>query len=274
MQKRLGLITVTLPRVGLMLSLASAVWCSKAARAQDPYDQKPIRGLIRGGGSFARSAITSGCPPFVLKVEERFEGVLADSAPLEQRCRVDTSFALPSADAARWLAVRYERFYVFPADSFSRANRHATRDTAMLITSVLYSAPPSVDRWRPEWNGAADRTMVWSITPTVGSRPDGSALASILYCFNGTGGCWQEYLRRRNGKWNEVAATFWTRLRAATANRVGKGMGVDIRTLTGSYGVYSEHDANCCPSHEVIFSLIQRGDTLLMKDVSVRVSPP
>lgn len=262
-------------RFALRTAISATLLVSASlARAQDPYSQKPMDGVLRGGARFTHAQATGACPSFMLKIEERFEGVVADSPPLEQRCSADTSYVLPAADGSRWLAVLYSRFYVFTADSISRAHRNVTRDTAVLITAALFSGSANADSWRAEWIGAADRGIVRSITPTLANRPDGSALVSILYCINGTGGCWQEFMRRRSNRWTEVAQTFWTNLRAATKNRVGKGAGVDVRTLKGSYGVYADRDPNCCASQEVFFSLTQRGNSLLLDKMEIKTSPP
>jgi len=154
------------------------------------------------------------------------------------RCTVDTTYSLPSADGAHWLGAIYRRVYIGPSDSISMAIRHSTRDTAVLITAALYSAP------------------------SAGNS-----------CVNGTGGCSQSYMRGRGGKWTAVVETFWRQIPPIKDGRIGKGMGVDVGSLTGSYGVYGEADGNCCPSREILLELEQRGDSLVLKKYRVRAAP-
>src|SRR5690242_4372242 len=107
--------------------------------------QGPIGGIIRSAHRITRDEATRQCPTFVIQGERPFENVSfgdtpKDSVALDTRCDVDSTYSLPNADGARWLATIYHRTYVGPSDSISAAIRHSTRDTAFLITAVLYSA--------------------------------------------------------------------------------------------------------------------------------------
>lgn len=235
--------------------------------------EKPLEGILRSARSVTRIEATNQCPDFVVRGPRRFENVSFDDVSkdsVETRCMVDTTYALPAADGVRWLAAIYRRVYVGPSDSISMAIRHSTRDTAVLITAALYSASGDYDDWRPEWTGIVDESMTRSITPTLASRPDGSALVSVMYCVNGTGGCAQSYMRRRGGRWTAVVEAFWKQIPPIKDGAIGKGLGIDVRSLKGTYGLYGRGDANCCPSREIILELDQRGDSLLLKTHRVR----
>jgi hypothetical protein len=237
--------------------------------------QGPITGVIRSAHRITRDEATRQCPTFVLQSERPFENVSfgdtpRDSAALDTRCDVDSTYSLPTADGARWLAAIYHRTYIGPSDSVSVALRHSTRDTAVLITAVLYSASNTDSVLRREWTGIVDQSMTRSIAPTLANRPDGSALVSIMSCVNGTGGCSQSYLRRHRGQWTEVVEAFWKQIPRIKDGEIGKGRGIDIRSLTGSYGLYGRRDANCCASREIVLELAQHGDSLILKTYHLR----
>jgi hypothetical protein len=237
--------------------------------------EKPLEGILRSARPVTLIEATTHCPDFVVRGPRRFENVsfddvFKDSVVIETRCVVDTTYALPTADRVRWIAAIYRRVYVGPSDSISMAIRRSTRDTAVLITAALYSASGNDDDWRPEWAGIVDESMTRSITPTLASRPDGSALVSVMYCVNGTGGCAQSYMRRHGGRWSAVVEAFWKQIPPIEDGAIGKGLGIDVRSLKGTYGLYGRQDANCCPSREIILELDQRGDSLLLKTHRVR----
>jgi hypothetical protein len=256
-------------RTLIRLAVALAIGASRLGAQENP-----IEGILRGARPITRNEAVTRCPDFVVRGERSFENVSfdfeKDSAAIETRCSVDTTYSLPAADGVRWLGAIYRRLYVGPSDSISRSIRHSTRDTAVLITAALYSASRTDDNWRPEWAGIVDESMTRSITPTLASRPDGSALVSVLYCVNGTGGCAQSYVRRRGGRWTAVVEAFWKQIPAIKDGEIGKGLGVDVRTLKGSYGLRRKRDANCCPSREILLELEQRGDSLVLKRYRIR----
>jgi hypothetical protein len=209
-------------RALLGLTIALAIGASRLGA-----QEKPLEGILRGARPVARNEATKHCPDFVVRGPRRFENVsfgddAGDTAGIETRCVVDTTYALPTADGVRWLAAIYRRVYVGPSDSISMAIRHSTRDTAVLITAALYSASGNADDWRPEWTGIVDESMTRSITPTLASRPDGSALVSVMYCVNGTGGCAQSYMRRRGGRWSAVVEASGNRFRRSRTEQSAK----------------------------------------------------
>jgi hypothetical protein len=249
-------------RSAYSIALAAALAASTAAAQGAPLD-----GVIHGAPPLTRRALSEACPDFVLHAPREFFNLPSDSVVLETRCTVASTSALPAADGVRWLSATYRRMFVVASDSISRKFRTATRDTGVLITAALYVASDVADQWRVEWNTTVDEGLFRSITPTIAPRPDGSALVSLRYCVNGTGGCSQNFLRRRHGQWAEVIQRFRTQI-----PRLGgdiRGAGMDIRSLTGTYALYGPMDANCCPSRRITITLDERGDSLVLKKYHV-----
>jgi hypothetical protein len=171
------------------------------------------------------------------------------------------------------MTVIYSRYGEYAADP-ARRNRRVTRDTVRLISSVLYSRRDPLPEWTPEWIGTVAALYVRSIDIEIAPRPDRSLLAGVRYCFNGTGGCWQHFMRRASSRWTAMVEQFEKDYPAIPDGRIGKGAGIDIKTLAGRFGVYADRDGNCCPSRELVFQLEQRGDSLLLKSHSIRPYEP
>lgn len=261
--------------VALLALLALPVYAQPRAPTRGPssIQEDPIIGVRALREWYADSSVMRRCPAFVLRGAVPPDAS-RDDTPVRSWCQVDTSYALPAADATRWKTVVYVRGIEYPADSARRALSGAMRDTVALVTAVLYTFRDHALSWSPEWVGTVDRDYIWSVGIESTQRPDRSMLVGIRYCFNGTGGCWQRYLRRRDGRWTAVDEAFWNAIPTIAGGRIGKGLGISLATLTGSYGVYSDSDGNCCPSRELLLELDQRGDTLVLRRQRVRVVPP
>jgi hypothetical protein len=252
-------------RTRLLIAVGVVIVASSAAAAQ----AAPLEGVRHRGPPLTRSALSGTCPDFVLHAPREFFNLPSDSVVLETRCTVEPTLALPAADGVHWMSATYRRVFVVPADSISTRFRNVTRDTAVLITVALYAASDVAGKWRAEWNATVDEALFVSITPTIARRPDGSALVSLRYCVNGTGGCSQYFLRRHHGQWAEVVQRFWTQIPRLDGGDI-RGAGLDVRSLAGTYAVYGPTDANCCPSHQITITLDQRGDSLVLKNYRVR----
>jgi hypothetical protein len=251
---------------------------AEAQRGTTPktIEQDPIIGIRTARTDhdwFADSTVKRRCPPFVLA-----EPIPPDSEhegnPIRSWCEVDKTYALPNADGTRWLGAVYSRKSVYAADSVRRELLNVALDTMITVTAVLYGFRDQAMQWTPEWVGSVPRNMIVSIGAESVPRPDGSMLAAVRYCFNGTGGCWQHFMRRTNARWTPVMEAFWKQLPAIDDGRVGKGLGIDIANMTGSFGLYSMGDGNCCPSRELQLVLEQRDDSLVLKSHQIRRVPP
>lgn len=256
-------LAVALPATLSTMGAAQPPW---PQRGQKDIEQHPIIGVLSTAQWYADSTVIRNCPSFVLADSGVFkEGRVGHrpSASIRSWCNVDTSYALPSADRTRWLTVVYNRSFVPPADSVRRTSP-GTADTVVLVTAVLYKYRDHILSWSPEWMGTVERELTWSISLHTAERPDRSMLVGMRYCINGTGGCWQRYLRRQDGNWTAIEEHFWKQIPGIPGGRIGKGAGIDLRTLSGSYGVYFAADANCCPSRQIFLTLDLRGDTLML----------
>lgn len=181
------------------------------------------------------------------------------------RCVVDSVFSLPNADGARWVAVTYSLFHPDSAPQ--------TRHQPDAVGAALFARAAREARWRMEWTLAEHTNMIWRVLPELARRPEGTALLGVTFCLNGTGGCWQEFLSRRNGRWREVEEAWRAQLPDLRDGRMGKGAGVALETLTGSYGFYAPDDPNCCPSRELRVILDFRRDSLVLVRHLVRPWP-
>lgn len=262
----------------LLLLLLLVTGAGNAQRRAEPktIGQDPIIGIRAPRTDrdwFADTTVKRRCPPFVL-AEPIPPDSEHDGRPVRSWCEVERTYALPNADGTRWLGAVYSRKQVYNADSVRRELLNVALDTMTTVTAVLYGYRDQALQWSPEWVGSVSRNMVISIEAESAPRPDRSMLAAVRYCFNGTGGCWQRYLRRLNAKWTPVTEAFWKQLPTIDDGSVGKGLGIDIAKLTGSYGLYSRGDGNCCPSRELHLVLDQRGDSLVLKSHEIKRLPP
>ena len=263
-------------RVFLLLLIAAGTVSAQRRSEPKTIEQDPIIGIRpvrRSDSAYTEVLVTRRCPPVVMAEPTPPDAERTTKFTISW-CSADTAYALPAADGARWLGAVYSRHEVHRSDSVRRELVGNDYDTVTVITAVLYRASERPSMWIPEWAGTVAKSMVRSIDVHSVPRPDKSMLATIGYCFNGTGGCWQRYLRRVNAKWSPVTEAFWKQLPPIDDGSVGKGLGIDISKLTGSYGLYSRGDGNCCPSRELHLVLDQRGDTLVLKSHEIRRVPP
>jgi hypothetical protein len=253
-----------------MVALTIAVGRPTAAFAQPAA----LDGVVHSGPRLTRTALIAGCPVFVLEAPREFFNLADDAVVLDARCTVDSAHAIPRADGVWWMIASYRRRFVVHGDSITVGLSKATRDSAVLITAALFSASSLAGKWRVEWNATVDEAEFRSLTAAIAPRPDGSALMSLRYCVNGTGGCSQSFLRRHSGRWTAVAQRFWTQIPALDDGTIGNGAGIEVRSLRGAYGVYGQSDPNCCPSRQIEVTLDQRGDSLLLRTYRITATRP
>ena len=251
-----------------------------AAQEQAGDSDHSIRGVLRNGALLSLHALTSACPPFVARAPKVSEMYVPEDKPLRAWCAVDSTYALPHADGRRWMAAVYGSRLEYEPNDEQKKYLLTPRDTDVFVTAVLYSAesapprPQAASRWRAEWMTTVAQRLVYNAYPELVGRSDGSALVAIRFCINGTGGCWQEYLHRVHGRWTKVEEAWRAQLPQFSEGVVGKGAGITLQTLSGSYGVYGPGDGNCCPSHELLVALTLRRDSLGLKSWRVQKSEP
>lgn len=123
----------------------------------------------------------------------------------------------------------------------------------------------------PVWHYRFEPEELRSVTPQVAAG-GGGVLVSIDECVNGTGGCSQSFFTYRGGRWRAVRMSFLDALQHRFPGAINHGSHVDPRTLRASAAVYSDSDANCCPSRVAEMRLRLRGDALEIIELRIRPS--
>jgi hypothetical protein len=215
----------------------------------------------------ASSVVASGRPVDVATAMRRCVDLdspawLASRAPASA-CRVKEWGPLKAVDGTRFFYARYEYPRSGPAASHG--------GTQGLARTVVFARMPD-GRVRPEWYAVFEREFYLSVTPRVEPAPGGGALVSVESCVNGTGGCSQDFLLRRGGRWSTVRQRWVGQLPAAMKGRFWKGTYVDPATLRGRFGLYGDRDPNCCPSRSLAVRVALVGTSLVLR--GYRVGPP
>jgi hypothetical protein len=202
---------------------------------------------------------------------DRLEGRHGDSLIIA-RCQVVAFRALERGTQPHWTTARYAWTSVFSAEDTTRGA--GARDTVTEEEVVLFEARSG--QGRPTWHVRFETgsSAMWrSITPEL-APARGGVLLSIMRCFNGTGGCGQEFLLRHpDGRWFPVWQAWPDQLPQGFAPRLLHGFHIDPRTLRGEAGFYGERDGNCCPSQILVVHLALRGDSLVLQRHLVRPAP-
>jgi hypothetical protein len=248
--------------ITVLLRASGLLWLAAAMlHAQGPLE--PMTGLVPKGPTIGDAQLRRECPSFVERAEPPV-GSGFDTIPNKTSCRVASVATLPDADGTRWRAANYERQLDYPAGPVEPAH------TATLHSAALYSATNDAAGWHAVWWLEVDHEYTRSITPQLGRRPDGSAFVAVSYCWNGTGGCYQQFMRRSGGRWRAVADAYRSGIPLPQQTYIGKGRGVDVSTLRGSFGLYEQSDGNCCPSRELVVELNLRNDSLVLRRFQIR----
>lgn len=178
-------------------------------------------------------------------------------------------------DGRGWLHASYKRRWLIPpADTVSEielvlfaasdasANRSAARDSLPSGSLV------------PVWHELYEPETYRSVTPDVVRVPEGGVLIAIDACFNGTGGCAQNFALYEDRRVRVVAMQFLDSLNRRFPGGIRHGYHVDVRTLRGEAAVYSDGDGNCCPSRVAEMRLRLRGSTLELTELVLRPLKP
>lgn len=176
--------------------------------------------------------------------------------------------AIGVAGGSRWYSSIANRRWLLNDPAKSSA------DTAAESEFVLFSVDTAQAATRdtlvaPVWHYRFEPEMLRSITPQI-ATVNGAILVAIDECVNGTGGCSQNFLLRRDGTWSGVRLSFLDSLNRQFPQSINHGYHVDVRTLRGSAAVYSPSDANCCPSRVAEMKLRLRGNGLEIVELRVR----
>jgi hypothetical protein len=110
------------------------------------------------------------------------------------------------------------------------------------------------------WHYSFDSGDWRSVTPEVRDIGSEVFLISIRRCMNGTGGCAQQFAGYSNGRPRTVVAAFLDSLERRWPGAIRHGFNVDMRTLQARVELYSDDDANCCPSQVATLTLRLKRD--------------
>jgi len=177
--------------------------------------------------------------------------------------------AIGVADGSRWYSSIAHRRWLLTDPAKSSADTAA--ESELVLFSVDTQAATRDTLATPVWHYRFEPEMLRSATPQV-AVVNGAVLVAIDRCVNGTGGCSQNFLLRRDAKWSIVRLSFLDSLNRQFPQSVNHGYHVDVRTLRGDAAVYSPNDANCCPSRVAEMKLRLRGNALEIVELRVRPS--
>lgn len=193
---------------------------------------------------------------------------------LDARCSVVEYQGLGSVQGATWTTANYHWTLVFNPEDSARGD--GARDIVTEEEVVLFEAsnPGLV---RPVWHARFETGgfAVWrSVTAEIAPTNQGTILLSVMWCFNGTGGCGQEFLQRHpDRRWFPVMQDWLDQLPPGFVDRIRHGIRIDPSTLQGEAGLYGDRDPNCCPSQRLAVRLALRGEALILLDQAVAPWP-
>jgi hypothetical protein len=257
--------------VRTILLLALAATCiTQPARAQNDYgdDYTIVRRELTGLAAVPESRVRSMCMDFGTGWLREMPA--AERARIETSCRMTETGELARADGERFRFARYRRRIVMPPED---ARRPRDRQIINEEVVVLFSQPAEGGRLRPAWMWMYGPNFIASVNLKTAPAPGGGVLLSVVDCVNGTGGCGQDFLLRRGGRWRTVRDPWHRQLPASMRDGFWKGTHIDPATLEGGGGLYSRQDGNCCPSRRLHVRVRLRGDSLVLRDYRVSKLP-
>lgn len=181
-----------------------------------------------------------------------------------ESCQVVGLDSLGSAGGADYFFARYLSTAEFSDEV--EGSWKCEADRAILLETPVNTSSPSgsenhfeagARQALPVWRDAAERTF-WFIRNATLTDHEGTPLLSILYCLNGTGGCWDYLLIRDGPHWRPLEKdSTWDLVYAQLPGgyRTHKSPAIDIEHLKWEQHIASQNDANCCPSGRLLLDL-------------------
>jgi hypothetical protein len=262
----------------LLLFAAACIVTTASASAQElppPGDSRhsmlreAALGVLSDQPELAEHAVRRRCLELPIEpADDRLLGPHGDTL-IDQHCEV-VAFDTVAGTPPRWIVARYRWTSLFTAEDQARGAD--ARDTVTEEETVLLEVGRA-GQLRPVWHARLEvgDFAIWrSITPELTATSEGTTLLSVMSCVNGTGGCGQEFLQRHaDGRWFPVWQDWLDQLPPSYGGRIRHGVRIDPTTLHGEAGFYGEHDANCCPSQQLLLDLALHGDHLVLRGQSV-----
>ncbi len=176
--------------------------------------------------------------------------------------------SLGVAGGRRWYSALFERRWSQKDSLYARVDTVGESELVLFAGEV--TPPVGGDILvTPVWHNRFEREMFRSAAAEVVSV-GGGVLVAIDQCYNGTGGCFQDFFLLRGGRRALVRTAFLDSLNRRFPNAINHGFHVDVRTLHASAAVYSATDANCCPSRTAEMRLRLRANALEIVDLEIR----
>lgn len=232
-------------------------------------EREPAHGAFIRGDPVRAGAVRTTCPP--LRAPDTSGVVYSPHGDtlFATTCQLAWYIALDSGDGARWASATYRHRYIYSHDTAMTGA--ATRDTVTVDDAVLFTVDPG-DLLRPVWHNTYDRRDTWELD-LAAAQQQGGLLLSLQYCVNGTGGCRQDFMMRRDGLWADVPQAFLKQLPRSMHDKFWKGIRIDVHSLHADAPLYRDRDANCCASRQIWMDLGLRGDSLVLRRYHVAPTP-
>lgn len=256
-------------RTILLLTLA-AMSIAPPARAQNDYgdDFDVIERVITGVAAVPESRVRTMCMDFGTAWLRRKPA--AERARIETSCRMTETGELRRVEGERFRFARYRRRIVMPPQNPRWPNDRPIIEEEVV---VLFSRAAEGGRLRPVYMAMYGPRFIASVHLKTARAPGGGVLLSVLECVNGTGGCGQDFMLRRGGRWRQVREPWFRQLPASVRQGFMRGSYIDPATLEGGAGLFSEGDGNCCPSRGLDVRVRLRGDSLVLRDYRIGGPP-
>lgn len=250
-----------------LLALLAALAAALPAAAQDEVDPHEMvyAGILANGPTVSEHASRNGCPSFPM----RWISAHPRADEIDATCGTEATGELERTGDRRWFWTRYRWTVVLPPDNPDVM----PPDTVVEDEVVLFSAPLDRDELTAEWHARYWVNYIYRVNVEVGPTDDGRALLAVQSCWNGTGGCGQNFLLRDARGWRPVREVWPDQLPDDASGAFNKGWYINPMTLQGQASLYSEGDANCCPSRLLYFRVRLEGDSLVLRDHRAVQSP-
>ena len=187
------------------------------------------------------------------------------------RCQSRGVTALGLVGGDRWYSAQFARRRLLAGSAGVAPDTVAEEELVVLKAVTAGAHRGTRDTLLvPVWHYRFEPENLRSVTPEIASVTGGVVLMAIDECVNGTGGCSQRFLVRRENRWRAARLPFLDSLNRAYPDAINHGYHVDIRRMRGDAAVYSPNDHNCCPSRVAEFRLRLRGDALEIVQLRVR----
>ena len=124
---------------------------------------------------------------------------------------------------------------------------------------------PEPGRARVVWEDATEREYVGYSSARSVSTADGKSILSLLYCFNGTGGCNEGQLFWNQQRWVRlIHDASWDWLASAIPDGFvrHRSPAMDLGNLTHEWHLAGPRDPNCCPTGRAYLDLAVIRDAL------------